>query len=1479
MKAIFSKAMALPLPFKGVLCMVMAGGIYGILMVAGFKQLAVFMGIALAVLGLVLAIVGYVMQKMDKGKAKAVEASLAENAAATPSGVSKVADRAKLDDLRRQFETGIQTFRDYGKDLYSMPWYAVVGEPGSGKTEAIRHSGIGFPPGLQDQLQGTGGTVNMNWWFTDHAVILDTAGRLMFEDVSPGENNEWREFLKLLRTVRPNCPMNGMLLVIPADTLITDTPDEIEKKAGKIAQQFDQIQRSLGVRFPVFVLITKSDLINGFREFFDDITDPVLTAQMLGWSNPAGLDEAFRPDKVEEHLKTVRERLFQRRFALLHDPVHTKDARGRRIDQVDALYKFPEALTELGPRLRRYLETIFVAGQWSQKPLFLRGIYFTSSMREGDALDADLASALGVGVEALPEGKLWERERSYFLRDVFLDKVFKERGLVTRAVNAGQVKRKRSAILLSAGVATALILAGLTWWSATETDRRISRPSSFWVSVREWLRENGDETANLTVINAPRGVSTRSFAGHEFVPDRMANPFRIEDSPRKYDEFFRRAREHYDENRASRGLFALVANLPGVGGSDVFAAQLPAQRRLFEELVVLPAVEAARDDLIGGPARRFPSREINWGRDGLAPRVLGMLLSMEAQGILARGRTPADFRPEEYRARLGELVRFAVGENRTTPDAGSPLSADSSEAKALDELTAYFEWLYGQDRTWPPQGAGAGGERSIAAIEAGLDAFIRQWQDPSGAGTVYGDLKTFADAAAAFGETERRLQSGPAFAGARTVEQYDDQRRRWLEAHDELRTRGAALRASFEKVRGHFASTGLASPATLPETARRSIWDAAEAEYDRLIAAFGAESELRDRPENQRLIEWRRRLVDAKSDAAANYTQLVDALIRQMSSEVFERYVRQPAGATEEAFAVRMKAYDLARGALEAPVEARGSVTDSFRAIQSETGRLLDGLGGLTPVGAPGVMGEAGDSIRDIIRAAARAQRHQAVRHGLDTLAGFKRSFESASEERLPEVRFAPLRERLVYKPEYRPAANEDVLGGYRLIRERVMAEGATDAEAVLDAASLRGRLEEVKAELDRHVRDYVRFWSKDVRDQLEVRRPDGVGWSEFHREIVSNQEAIGQQVRAVSDLIASAMDQARDWLDQDPEARAFAEATRKERETRDEIERRRRGMMRRWADLSGDTPRARDLLLIAAGGREFLEDFFPLRRTDIDPVTGPEKVYWDSFARAALEALEFDASGVSQRRVAEAERQARRFPITLDASSGNPLSAEEIRGVHEALAGLDLTAADRDPRAGRDPFDSYPESIATLLKRLRGDTIADSPRRASMLRDIREVAKFLTEQAGEVEFTLASLDSQFEGNRQVWTDFRQVRVASGGSPILFNQREYCNFEGAEVLTPYTRRLPLAQELELTFVATPGGEPTGRAVLRGWQPLAALVTPALDRNSFRNASADVWPLRLDMGGGRSFWMGVQFKDSEALRKLREAWPRESRWRD
>ena len=458
----------LPMPLKIGLLVVSGGGIMTAIWYILSPKLLWILFIGIAIIVLLLLLYRYLLKLFKKRKAAPMERGVISSASTAPQGISEAAHMARVDDLRKKFEDGIEKFRAAGKNLYDFPWYMIVGEPGSGKTEAIRHCNIGFPPGLQDQFQGAGGTLNMNWWFTDHAVILDTAGRLMFEEVEAGGSSEWKEFLALLKKSRPRCPVNGVFLVIPSDSLIKDTADEIEQKASKIAKQFDIIQRSLDVRFPVFVVITKSDLINGFRDFFDKLEDPQLQHQILGWSNPAPLDEPYNPGFIDQQLKTIQTRLFRRRLALLQDVISASDEPGvGKMYQTDTLYAFPQSLSKIAPRMARYLELVFSVGsQWSCKPLFFRGIYFTSSMREGSALDEDLAESLGVPVDSLPDGRVWERDRAYFLRDLFIKKVFREKGLVTNATNAKKLHIRRKATVLFAAAASVILLLFFTIYTA-----------------------------------------------------------------------------------------------------------------------------------------------------------------------------------------------------------------------------------------------------------------------------------------------------------------------------------------------------------------------------------------------------------------------------------------------------------------------------------------------------------------------------------------------------------------------------------------------------------------------------------------------------------------------------------------------------------------------------------------------------------------------------------------------------------------------------------------------------------------------------------------------------------------------------------------------------------------------------------------------------------------------------------------------------
>ncbi|HAV64547.1 MAG TPA: hypothetical protein DCY13_19535 [Verrucomicrobiales bacterium] len=638
----------------------------------------------------------FIVHRRKKKRQQMFKAGMDSGNAASPRGISDPNKRAKLDELRRKFMEGVNAYKARGKDLASLPWYVIVGEPGGGKSEAIRHSNIGFPPGLQDELQGVGGTINMHWWFSDRAVLLDTAGRLIFEEVPAGESSEWKEFLTLLKTTRPNCPVNGMILVIPCDSLIKDTEAEIDKKARKLAQQLDLIQRTLDVRFPVSVLITKADLLVGFREFFDDVRDPRLQHQMFGWSNPEKLDSPFRPGEVDRFLEEVAGRLSKRRLALLRDPApDQKD--GRRADEVDTLFALPHSLANLAPRLRRYLETIFAQGSWSLPPLFLRGIYFSSALREGAALDADLAQALGVPVDSFSDFKVWERERSFFLRDLFVDKMFREFGLVTRATNTGEMLRKRKQLLFGGGTIALLVFVLCAWLGMRSFRNSVEAQQLAWskVASTNWqselglLQREGSLYQPVSDSQAFNERQERIALDHLAIREQATNQLRLDFIGRI---FFGGLADDYRKKSAN------------------------AQRFVFEKTVVEPLVEATRQKL-GSDTASSPemlARQID---------AYATLLNLEA-GIQNRWGGTNLGKPE-----VPMVASFA-----------NPLTRYVAGTELNSGLAETWSWVYSKNPTmivagdrgkWPPDALTDNIDPSIQKLsgypdlQAGLQGIFR----------------------------------------------------------------------------------------------------------------------------------------------------------------------------------------------------------------------------------------------------------------------------------------------------------------------------------------------------------------------------------------------------------------------------------------------------------------------------------------------------------------------------------------------------------------------------------------------------------------------------------------------------------------------------------------------------------------------------------------------------------------------------------
>ncbi len=612
---------------------------------------------ALVVAGLIiLGLAAYLVFRWFAGR-KAAHFEKQLSASVESGGSTDPAEIARREEFREKFKAGLKTLTDSGKNLTRFPLYVMVGEPGAGKTEAIRHSSIRFPQGINDLLQGVGGTYNMDWWFTNDAIILDTAGALLLEKSNKAQ---FEEFLTLLKQYRPDYPITGLVLAIPADSLLVDSESGMEEKAGRIVEQFAVLQDSLDLRYPVYVMVTKCDLVPGFREFFDAPGNKAFESQMLGWSNPDPLDHPFEPSRTRHLLEPLAERLHRVRDQLL-DAEWPSGPELRRLDFLDAVYAFPSEFRRLFDPLGKYLETLFRSDRWkNQRPPFFRGIYFTSSLRQGAVLDQELAAALNMPVSRLPDVKGYQTDKALFLRDFFLEKLFRESGLVTRLTNvaAGLRNRLTRFYLITASVLLLLLLTG--WFASQRLDKRLAAERSLWnLANQTW-----DNGTFLPMFERTGPERTWRYTGEE---------------PVMNSEFTRLAYQNKLSEEVGKGL-----------GWGSYFAPLPAYRQLkhdrerariviVEGSIIRPLLQAVRENL--RDTKRAVASE---------DEVAATLALVEIEAYLEKAKRLSD--PADVERLFSPLYRiaapstFASANGRTAEGAETTNSLNRIIANAWSRL-------------------------------------------------------------------------------------------------------------------------------------------------------------------------------------------------------------------------------------------------------------------------------------------------------------------------------------------------------------------------------------------------------------------------------------------------------------------------------------------------------------------------------------------------------------------------------------------------------------------------------------------------------------------------------------------------------------------------------------------------------------------------------------------------------------------------
>ncbi|TVZ38911.1 type VI secretion system protein ImpL [Alteromonadaceae bacterium 2753L.S.0a.02] len=407
------------------------------------------------------------VQWLAKKQNNSLVEDIAQNQKEQQAAGSSSQVQEEIQQLNQRFTQALATLKKlkFGgngtKALYELPWYIIVGPPGSGKTTALINSGLEFP--LADKfgkgaLQGVGGTRNCDWWFTNEAVLIDTAGRYTTQDSHRVvDSSAWEGFLNLLKRNRRRRPINGAVVAISLQDLLMQSEDERAQHAKTIRTRLDELMQKLQIRFPVYLMFTKSDLVSGFSEFFEDLNREDRD-QVWGVSLPNAPKANQSPnfDFVSEQLETLLGRLYDRVLWRMHQE---RDAKRR-----GAIYGFPQQMENLQQIVDGFVRQTFSPNRYQFQP-YLRGVYFSSGTQDGTPIDRLMSSvSANFGFPRDSAQSAHQQGKSFFLARLFKEVIFPESELVGSNVGYERfirwAQRATYALLAIVTLATGLVWSG-----------------------------------------------------------------------------------------------------------------------------------------------------------------------------------------------------------------------------------------------------------------------------------------------------------------------------------------------------------------------------------------------------------------------------------------------------------------------------------------------------------------------------------------------------------------------------------------------------------------------------------------------------------------------------------------------------------------------------------------------------------------------------------------------------------------------------------------------------------------------------------------------------------------------------------------------------------------------------------------------------------------------------------------------------------
>ncbi len=297
------------------------------------------------------------------------------------------------------------TIHKHGRDIHlsELPWYLLIGPASSGKTSLLANANVHFILSKQfkpESLKNISASDTCDWWATRDAVFVDVPSTYL-SNKEPFANL-WYRLLNYIKQHRKKNALSGIVVTLNLPELAKQnySLDDLKRRIRELKNHFGQ-------QLPVYLVITKCDLLPGFTEYFNDYNQDEL-AQVWGVTLPVLKEHEKLQDIFTQRFNALIKRVNKQLLWRLHQE--------RNLQSRPLIKDFPLHIERVKESISNLLKSL----NTTDLNLCLQSVYLTSAIQFSSDNPLTLSTQNALQIIQAPT----ETSRTYFITQLLMQGLF-----------------------------------------------------------------------------------------------------------------------------------------------------------------------------------------------------------------------------------------------------------------------------------------------------------------------------------------------------------------------------------------------------------------------------------------------------------------------------------------------------------------------------------------------------------------------------------------------------------------------------------------------------------------------------------------------------------------------------------------------------------------------------------------------------------------------------------------------------------------------------------------------------------------------------------------------------------------------------------------------------------------------------------------------------------------------------------------------